>query len=622
MFIKFNKITAHNFLSLGHVEFLLGDRGSVLVEGVNNNLTDYAHSNGSGKSSLFNAICWALTGETIQGISTGITNIFGTNDGCYVILDFELNNDVFKVTRLKDVNKIGNDLKIIKNNRDISGKGIRESTKVLETELGDLTSELIGSIIILGQGMPHKFSNNTPAGRKELLEKLSKSDFMIEDIKNRLSMRRDELSNQLENKKSCIVEEKAKLNIYTNYIADSETKLDELKDMDFSYDISFTNTALNACLDEQTLNQNKLIKLENELKEITDNLTTITNDRDSELNNIKNELDTKLSSLIDEQIKIDRELDDIEFKLNHIDNDICPTCGQKIPNKEHIDKQPFLDRKKELNELWNSVEDKINEFKSIYEKQKNSILLKYDTDAIITKITNNNIAKQNLQETLASINNNVIKISSKLSSLKAESAAYDKNIEQLQQTIVLNVARKQSTEEKIVYYNEEVEELSQHLGVVNQMLTIVKRDFRGYLLINVINYINNKANDYSEIVFGNKLIRFELDGNNINISYCDKPYENLSGGEKQKLDLIIQFALKDMLNKYLNIYCNILVLDEIFDNLDTIGCERILNLISSLNDVSSIYIISHHVGELQIPYDNKIIIEKDSSGISRLINAV
>ena len=213
-------------------------------------------------------------------------------------------------------------------------------------------------------------------------------------------------------------------------------------------------------------------------------------------------------------------------------------------------------------------------------------------------------------------------LTNKIATMRAEFEAYQKNMEQLQQTIDLNLARKQQAEDKIVYYTEEAEELSQHLDVVNQMLTIVKRDFRGYLLTNVIDFINSKANDYSNVVFGTRSIRFELDGNNINILYCNKPYENLSGGEKQKVDLIIQFALKDMLSSYLNVYCNILVLDEIFDNLDTVGCERVFTLISDVSDVSSVYIISHHADELQIPYDSKIIIEKDSSGISSLVNAV
>ena len=151
------------------------------------------------------------------------------------------------------------------------------------------------------------------------------------------------------------------------------------------------------------------------------------------------------------------------------------------------------------------------------------------------------------------------------------------------------------------------------------MSTIVKRDFRGYLLSNVIDFINAKANDYADVVFGNRLINFSLNGNNIDIGFNGKPYENLSGGEKQKVDLILQFAIKDMLNLYLDIHCNILVLDEIFDNLDMVGCNNVLNLISELGDIDSIYIISHHADELKIPYDMKIKVVKDSSGISSVV---
>ena len=45
--------------------------------------------------------------------------------------------------------------------------------------------------------MPLKFSSNTPSGRKEVLEKLSKSDFMIEDLKKRLVERKLVVNNLL-----------------------------------------------------------------------------------------------------------------------------------------------------------------------------------------------------------------------------------------------------------------------------------------------------------------------------------------------------------------------------------------------------------------------------------------
>ena len=93
---------------------------------------------------------------------------------------------------------MGKYLQITRNGIDISGKGIRESEKVLAEHLPDLTKDLIASTIIVGQGMPNKFSSFSPSGRKELLEKLTKSDFMIEDLKERLISRQAKLQQQLQ----------------------------------------------------------------------------------------------------------------------------------------------------------------------------------------------------------------------------------------------------------------------------------------------------------------------------------------------------------------------------------------------------------------------------------------
>ena len=109
-------------------------------------------------------------------------------------------------------------------------------------------------------------------------------------------------------------------------------------------------------------------------------------------------------------------------------------------------------------------------------------------------------------------------------------------------------------------------------------------------------------------------------GNNIEISYCDKQYENLSGGERQKVDLIIQFSIRDMLSQFLNFSSNILVADEIFDNCDSVGCQKIINMISNkLTDVESIFIVTHHENELMIPYDSKLTVVKNNYGISEII---
>ena len=170
-----------------------------------------------------------------------------------------------------------------------------------------------------------------------------------------------------------------------------------------------------------------------------------------------------------------------------------------------------------------------------------------------------------------------------------------------------------------MYNNNEKDSVSKHISVINQLNTLVKRDFRGYLLGNIISFLAVKVKEYSLEIFGTDLLTLTLDGNNINISYCDKSFENLSGGEKQRTDLIIQFAIRDMMRQYLNFSSNILLLDEIFDSLDVTAVDAVLRCIcNKLVDVESLFIISHHARELEIPYDSELIITKDENGISNI----
>ena len=148
---------------------------------------------------------------------------------------------------------------------------------------------------------------------------------------------------------------------------------------------------------------------------------------------------------------------------------------------------------------------------------------------------------------------------------------------------------------------------------------LTKRDFRGYLLTNIINYIDNKAKDYCATVFGTRELMLEINGNALDITYCGKAFDSLSGGEKQRVDLILQLAIRDLLNSYLNLSANILVLDEITDFLDKKSCKAVMQLLEKeLNTVESVFIVSHHVEELEIPVDSEIKVIKNENGISEL----
>ena len=194
MIVKFHKIILEGFMSFGSAEVVLDNPGYTLVAGVNKNPADAALSNGSGKSSIFNGLSWCLTGETLNGLKNDDVVNIHTDTGCKVELTFSIDEVEYKVTRYRKYPKLGNNLKIEVNGQDRSGATLSKSEEILESLVPDLTPDLIGSVILLGQGLPHKFSNNSPAGRKELLENLSKSNYMIQDIKNRLAKRDNKLA--------------------------------------------------------------------------------------------------------------------------------------------------------------------------------------------------------------------------------------------------------------------------------------------------------------------------------------------------------------------------------------------------------------------------------------------
>ena len=97
-------------------------------------------------------------------------------------------------------------------------------------------------------------------------------------------------------------------------------------------------------------------------------------------------------------------------------------------------------------------------------------------------------------------------------------------------------------------------------------------------------------------------------------------FDNLSGGEKQRVDLILQFAIRKMLTAYLNTSSNMLVLDEITDFLDKQSCKAVMKLIEKeLATIESVFVVSHHAAELELPVDSELKINKTEDGISEII---
>lgn len=625
MNINFDKIIISNFLSIGQADIDLKDNGYVLVKGVNNHTEDSAISNGSGKSTVFEAIIWCLCGETLRG-SKNVTNING-DDGALVELFFRIDSNNYHIIRSKDNSKYKTNLKLFVNDNDISGKGIRDTEKILSETLPELTSSFIGSVIILGQGMPQKFTNNSPSGRKEVLEKLSKSDFMIEDLKKRVSDRKVVLQKQLREHEDNLLSLKSKLETQRNIILDNQNKLQNIESKE-TYEArlkQFNQDRSDKCVERDNFENLKTVKeaeayieslketrqtVESKLFEETTHLT-------DKYNSVNESLSFSISELTVNKTKLEKYINDVENMT-----EICPTCHQRI---EGVVKPDISKEKESLEEVIRKIKEfEVCKKNNTDNFNKDRITLKTAADTELKIIQEGINNQQNIisafEESQKVLNTSITELDKQIQ----ECENFIKVIDTKRETLQESIEEGQRVENELCteIHRERLlgDDTEAHLSVINKFDTMLKRDFRGYLLSNVITYIDSRAKNYAEDVFDTQDISFKLEGNNILISFQGKDYENLSGGERQKVDLIVQFSIRDMLSEYMNFSSSILVLDEIFDNLDSAGCEKVINMISKrFNDINSIYVISHHAEELNIPVDNYLTVIKNSNGVSSVV---
>ena len=625
MRLTFKSLSIENFMSIGQVNINFDQMtGFNTIIGENYMVQDNAKSNGSGKSSIFEALIWCLTGETIRGNKDVVNH--NTEGGTAVSVSFDCDGHAYVIERYKNHHKLKTNLLIKVNGEDKSGKGIRDTEKLLESYLPELTASLIGSVIVLGQGLPSRFTNNTPSARKEVLEKLTQSDFMIEDIRTHVMERRYDLSVSLRECQDEILSCKTLTTATQSALKDAKDKYSSLDDIDCKRKrLREIQEELDALRQNILSYSNNYSELDEQVASLQSEYNSIEASQNNELLTLKNEYSEK-SGLIQADIAaLNATIKALETRINNAKKvtDICPTCHQKLPG---VYIPNTAEDEAELARLKSCVADLSNQQQSLYEeynvikwteienKYKNRLHdIKDSLFKLIANRTDVNNLKDKAEQAIKSCEYQLVKINSEI------------ELHEVTRNNLLDEIKKH--EDKIVEleaqykkFEEEEVNVQQHIAVVTKFETIIKRDFRGYLLQDIIVYIDKRAKEYCKTIFNTDLIEFTLDGNNISITYNGKSYEALSGGERQKVDIIVQFAIRDVLCAYTNFHTNIIVLDEIFDNLDDTGSKQVIDLIShQLTDISAIFIISHHAKELNLPYDRELIIRKDENGVSNLV---
>ena len=300
--------------------------------------------------------------------------------------------------------------------------------------------------------------------------------------------------------------------------------------------------------------------------------------------------------------------------------DVCPTCGQKLPDVHKVDTSSKKAELSELETKLSVVVSSISELTSNQQNEISGIEQKYKEEKL-QLINAVNECKQKINgknSELELLKKEELHLVQKLAELNATIKTFKQQKEHLENQIISTKNDIEKLSSELLYNNVERDGLNKRLDVVNKMTTIATRDFRGFLLTNIVDYLNNRAKMYCKDIFDTDKIDLCLDGNNLNVTYNGKMYENLSGGEQKKIDIINQLSIRDMLCHFSNFSSNILVLDETFESLDFLGCQKIIDVITKrLTDIESVFIITHR-SNLSLPADSTITVIKDERGISHV----
>lgn len=564
MYINFRSVNIVGFSSINSANINLTSQGIVIVKGINQ-YEDNSSSNGSGKSSVFEAILWCIYGQTSAGI-TDPTNRY-LNKGCYVKLGLSIDSIEYTIIRTIKYGKLGSTLILAKNGEDISGRNKTDTEKIIKSDIITISKDIFLSTMFLSQGFSNRISALAPSGRKERIEILTGTDEQIELFKNKVSAMKDSIQSDLTSTNNQVSFKQGELQRINKQIEQIEHIILSSSDNKIDY----TAEEINIQLD----------KFNNYIASIKPKLDELSK-RKSDLS-IQN---TRLKSDIDRNESKIRKLKQEISKLS--EDKVCPTCGHSLnPDKseELIKKYSseieglILSNTKTKSDL-DKIVDEYNladtEVRALNDKIKNANSKIYELNSILVELANT-------RDTTAD--------KEKLVELKSEAHDISEEINRL--TSISS-------------------ELEHKLSISNHCIQLITKKFRGYLLTNIIDYINVRLEGYSKMLFSNSsdIVKLVIDAAKLDIYLGDALYDTLSGGEKRKVDMALVLAQRDLALGIAGTTSNILILDEVMDNLDEVATNIVLGVIDSIADtVDSIFIISHN--NYDISYDKIMTVTKN-----------
>ena len=559
--IKFKTVRWKNFLSTGNTftEIELTRNPSTLIIG----------DNGSGKSTILDALCFGLFGKPFRTINKPqlINSINGS--GLLVEVEFTVGSRNYKVVRgIKP-----NVFEIYNNNKPLNQEAnVRDYQKILEQQILKLNYQSFTQVVILGSSTFIPFMQLKARHRREVVEEIL--DIQIFSLMNML------LKIKLKDLQEELVSTDNRYELITEKISLQENYIDDLKK-----------------------NKDKLI---NTKKESIENNTNVIQSRTNEREELENANVTFLEQIKDQQQVEQKETKLKDFRatlaekhkshssmLDFFDNNAdCPTCQQHIDEmfKEEMTSQQKQEVKKyqigmdKMKSELTSTKQRLEEIKEVADKIRDNQLSIAQLNTSIIELEKFNTK---LETEIESFNGGGISKSDtdKLKNLKDEHKKID--------------GERQSAKEERNYV-EAAKIMLQDTGIktkiIKQYLPIMNKLINKYLT-SMEFYINFTLNENFE--------------ETIKSRYRDEfTYASFSEGEKMRIDLALLFTWRAIAKMKNSTNTNLLVLDEIFDSsLDNTGTDEFLKILNTLSD-ENIFVISHKQDVLVDKFRSTIKFEK------------
>ena len=568
--IIFRAVRWKNLLSTGNyfTEIKLDSNANTLVVG----------ENGSGKSTMLDALCFGLFGKAFRNVNKPqlINSINGKD--CVVEIELDCNNKSYKIIRGIKPNVFE-----IYQNGDLLNQdaAIRDYQEYLEKFILKMNYKSFTQIVILGSASFVPFMQLSASDRRNIIEDLL--DIQIFSTMN--SLVKDKLSTNKDatgTKKYDIDLTKQKYDLEKKHVDELKQNNDD-KVKEYESEILNSNQTIQA-LHAEIANASGQVELYS-----TDvALQTETEGKVKKLGKLESQIESNLSKF----------QKDISF-FQH--NDDCPTCRQSIATEFKEGQIQSLQTKttqceQGLKDLEAKLLDEQSKLNKIADTQKTIQRLQIQ---IATKNTS-----------IVEVNKYIVKIEKEILALKVT-----KGSTQLQETQLLELANqltqlesdlKLLIEEKTYY--EAATSLLRDTGIKTKII-------KQYLPI-----INKLVNKYlSSLDF---FVNFNLDESfkeTIKSRHRDDfSYHNFSEGEKQRIDMALMLTWRAVAKLKNSSNTNLLILDETFDSsLDTTGTEELMKILHMLEGVN-LFVISHKGDILQDKFLNVIRFGKEKN-FSRIL---